>query len=93
VAEGLRELLVHQALALLPVAGVEAGRAHRDPDLAGPRMRIGQIHDLEDLRAAEPAEADCLHIRSDLTQSRVLAVRVRFPQVLRENVPTSEVHT
>ena len=61
VAQGLRELLVHQALALLPVARVDACRAHRDPDLAGTRMRIGQIHDLEDLRAPEPAETDCLH--------------------------------
>jgi hypothetical protein len=46
VAHGLRELPVHQALALLPVARVDAGRAHRDPDLAGTRMRIGEIHDL-----------------------------------------------
>ena len=61
VAQGLRELLVHQALALLPVARVDACRAHRDPDLAGTRMRIGQIHDLENLRAPELAEADCLH--------------------------------
>ena len=61
VAHGLRELPIHQALALLPVARVDAGRAHRDPDLAGTRMRIGEIHDLEDLRAPEPAETDCLH--------------------------------
>ena len=43
VAQGLRELLVHQALALLPVARVDACRAHRDPDLAGTRMRIGRF--------------------------------------------------
>ena len=61
VAHGLRELRIHQALALLPVARVDAGRAHRDPDLAGTRMRIGEIHDLEDLRAPELAETDCLH--------------------------------
>src|SRR5262249_16705873 len=46
---------------LLPVARVDAGRAHGNPDLAGTRMRIGEIHDLEDLRAPEPAETDCLH--------------------------------
>ena len=71
VAHGLRELRIHQALALLPVARVHAGRAHRDPDLAGTRMRIGQIHDLEDLRAPEPAETGCLHhsLRSRLRGS------------------------
>jgi hypothetical protein len=61
VTQGLRELVVHQTFALLPVARVNTGRAHRDPDLAGTRMRIGQIHDLENLRASELAEADCLH--------------------------------
>ena len=60
VAQGLRELPVHQALALLPVARVDAGRAHRNPDLAGTRMRIGEIHDLKHLRAPELAETDCL---------------------------------
>src|SRR6185312_13762706 len=69
VAHGLRELRIHQALALLPVTRVHADRAHRDPDLAGTGMRIGQIHDLEDLRAPEPAETGCLHhwLRSRLT--------------------------
>src|SRR6185312_3822925 len=69
VAHGLRELRIHQALALLPVARVDAGRAYRDPDLARTRMRIGEIHDLEDLRAPEPAETDCLHhsLRSRLS--------------------------
>jgi hypothetical protein len=33
VAHGLRQFLVHQALAFLPVARVDAGRANRDPDL------------------------------------------------------------
>src|SRR5271165_2254528 len=61
VAHGLRELPVHQALALLPVARVDTGRADRDPDLAGTRMRIGEIHDLQDLRPTEPAEPDCHH--------------------------------
>ncbi len=77
VAHGLREFLIHQAPALLPVARVDAGRAHRDPDLAGTRMRIGQVHDLEDLRAAELAETDCLHhsLRSRLRVSRSLRVR------------------
>ena len=40
---------------------VDAGRVHRNPDLAGTRMRIGEIHDLEDLRPPEPVETDCLH--------------------------------
>jgi hypothetical protein len=60
VAHGLRELRIHQALALLPVARVDPGRTHRNPDLARTRMRIGEIHDLEHLRAAELAEPDCL---------------------------------
>jgi hypothetical protein len=61
VAHGLRQLPIHRALALLPVARVDAGRAHRNPDLAGTRMRIGELHDLEDLRAPEPIETDRLH--------------------------------
>jgi hypothetical protein len=57
----LRELPAHQALAQLPVGRIDAGRVHRDPDLAGPRVRIRKIHDFEDLRAPELAIADCLH--------------------------------
>ena len=49
VAQGLREPLIHQALALLAVARVDTGCAHRNPDLTGARMRIGKIHNLEDL--------------------------------------------
>src|SRR5689334_8081616 len=77
VGQGLRELPIHQALALLPVARVDAGRAHRNPDLAGTRMRIGEIHDLEDLRVPEPAEADRLQhsLRSLFRVSRLLCVR------------------
>jgi hypothetical protein len=36
--------------------GERVDRAHRNADLAGPRMRIGEIHDLEDLGATELAE-------------------------------------
>ncbi len=61
VAHGLGQLPVHKALALLPVARVDPGCPHRDPDLAGTRVRIREIHDLEDLRAPEPVEPDCLH--------------------------------
>ena len=61
VSQGLWELLVHQSVALLPIARVDAGGADRDPHLAGTRMRVGQLDDLEHFRAAEPAEADCLH--------------------------------
>ena len=61
VAQGLRQLSIHQALALLPVARVDAGRADRNPDLAGARMRIGEIHDLKHLRTPELAETGCLH--------------------------------
>ena len=61
VAHGLRQFPIHHALALLPVARVDASRAHRDPDLAGTGMRIGEIHDLKDLRPAELIETDCLH--------------------------------
>jgi hypothetical protein len=61
VAHGLRQFLVHQARALLPVARVDAGRADRDPHLAGTWMRVGQLHDLKDLRAPELAEPGCLH--------------------------------
>src|SRR5215472_15036868 len=77
VAQGLRELPIHQALALLPVARVDAGRAHRNPDLAGTRVRIGEIHDLEDLRAPELVEPGCLHhsLRSRLRASRLRRVR------------------
>jgi hypothetical protein len=77
VAHGLRELGIHQALALLPVTRVDAGRSHRDPDLARTRMRLGQIRDLEDLRAPELAETDCLHhlLRSRLRASRSPRVR------------------
>jgi hypothetical protein len=77
VTHGLRELLIHQALALLPVARVDAGRAHRNPDHAGTRMRIGEIHDLEDLRAPELAETDCLH---HSLRSRLRASRLRVPR-------------
>jgi hypothetical protein len=72
VAYGLRELPVHQARALLPVARVDASRAHRNPDLAGTRMRIGEIDDLKDLEAPELAETDCLQhsLRSRLSVSR-----------------------
>jgi hypothetical protein len=61
VAHRLRQLGIHQALALLRVAHADAGGAHRDPDLTGTRTRIGEIHDLQHLRAPEPAETDCLH--------------------------------
>ncbi len=61
IPQRLRELLVHQARTLLAVARVDAGRAHGNPDLPGPGVRVGKIHDLEDLRATEPAEAGCLH--------------------------------
>ena len=61
VAHRLRELLIHQAPALLPIAGVDAGRPDRDTDLPGTRMRFGEIHDLEDLWAAELAEPGGLH--------------------------------
>src|SRR6185312_1405510 len=76
VAQSLRELPIHQAPALLPVARVDAGRAHRNPDLAGTRMRIGEIHDLQDLRPPEPAEEGCLHhsLRSGSRVSRWLRV-------------------
>jgi hypothetical protein len=40
---------------------IDAGRVRRDPDLAGPGLRIRKIHDLKDLRDPELAEADCLH--------------------------------
>src|SRR5262249_8669093 len=63
VAHGLRELAVHEPLALLPVARVDAGRAYRDANLAGSRMRIREVNDLEDLRAPEAAEAGCPHQR------------------------------
>ena len=53
VAQGLRELPAHQAPALLPVTRIDTRRAHRNPDLAGTRMRIREIHHLEDLRAPE----------------------------------------
>ena len=39
--------------ALLPVTRIDTRRAHRNPDLARPRMRIREIHHLEDLRAPE----------------------------------------
>jgi hypothetical protein len=54
-----------------------AGRAHRNPDLAGTRMRIGKIHDLENLRAPELAETHCPQhwLRSRLKVSRLLRVR------------------
>ena len=52
---------IHEAPALLPVARVDAGRAHRNPNLAGARMWIGKVHDLEDLRTPELLETDCLH--------------------------------
>ena len=57
----LRELPAMQALAQLPVGRIDADRAHRDPDMAGPRVRVRKIHDLEDLRAPELAVAGCLH--------------------------------
>jgi hypothetical protein len=60
-ARRLRELPAHQALAQLPVGRVDAGGVHRDPDLPGPRVWVGKVHDLEDLRASELAVADCLH--------------------------------
>ena len=44
-----------------PSRRVDAGRAHDDPDLAGTRVRVGEIHDLEDLGATEPAELGCFH--------------------------------
>ena len=71
----LRELSAHQALAYLPVGGIDTGRMDRDPDLAGPRVRIRKIHDLLELRAPELAEAGsfivCLHpIRGGSASSR-----------------------
>jgi hypothetical protein len=48
VAQGLRQFLVHQALALLPVARVDPGRAHRDPD-------IGHLCAAIDLPEPEPS--------------------------------------
>src|SRR6185437_4346581 len=32
-----------------------------DADLSGPGTGIGQVDELKDLRAAEPAEPNCLH--------------------------------
>ena len=52
---------VHLAAAQGNVGGADADRAHDDPDLAGSRVRVGQIHDLEDLGSAEPVEPSCLH--------------------------------
>jgi hypothetical protein len=75
MAHGLGELPIHQAFALLPVARVDPGRAHHNPDLAGTRMRIGEIHDPQDLRAPELIETDCLQpsLRSRPRVSRLLA--------------------
>lgn len=73
----LRKLPAHQAPAQLPVGRIDTGRVHRDPDLAGPSVRIRKIHDLEHLRAPEPAVAGCLITRSDLDPgvSRLLRAR------------------
>ena len=65
VPHGLRELRIHQALALPPVARVHAAARTAIQDLAGTRMRIGQIHDLEDLRCNRLKRA-AFTIRSDL---------------------------
>ena len=48
-------------LRALPVARVHAGGTHRDPYLAGARVRIRKIHDLEDLRTPGPTEPGCPH--------------------------------
>jgi hypothetical protein len=51
-------------------------------------MRIGEIHDLQDLRPPEPAEADCLHhsFRSRLRVSRLLRVRESASLALSPNM-------
>ena len=54
-------MMVHQALPLLPIAGVDPGGANPDADLSGAGVRIGKVNDLEDLWAAEPAELCCPH--------------------------------
>jgi hypothetical protein len=74
VAEGLRELGIHQAPALLPVAQANTGGAHCNPDLTGTWLGIGKIDNLQDLRAPEPAETDDLHHRS---AARFLPRRIR----------------
>jgi hypothetical protein len=59
----LRELGTERerARAELGIGGADAGRAHPDAHLAGAGMRVGQVDDVQDLGAAEPAELGCLH--------------------------------
>src|SRR4051812_44886355 len=78
VAQSLRELGIHQALALLPVAQADASGAHRNPHLVGTWMRLGEIDDLQDFRAPELAEASGLH-HSYRSQGLADAVPVRLP--------------
>ncbi len=88
VANGLRELRIHQPLALLPVARVDAGGTDRDPDLARTRMRIGEIHDLEDLRTPKPAETNRLH---HLLRSRPELPSLRSDRRWRSAFPTDRM--
>src|SRR6185312_12950622 len=69
--QSLRELGIHQTLALLPVARADAGCAHRNPHLPGTWMRIGELDDLQDFRAPELAETGCLHHSLDLKDCQI----------------------
>jgi hypothetical protein len=64
VAAGrLRELRAerHRARTQFPVGPADAGRADRDPDLAGTGMRVGQVYDPQDLGASVLVELCCFH--------------------------------
>ena len=50
-----------QTAAQLAIGRIDAGRVHDDPDLSGTGMRVGKIHDLEDLGTSESAELRCFH--------------------------------
>jgi hypothetical protein len=50
-----------QATPQLRIGRADPCRMHDDSDLSGTGMRVGKIHDLEDLRTSEPAELYCFH--------------------------------
>ncbi len=73
-----------QAAAQLAIGRIDAGRVHDDPDLSGTGMRVGKIHDLEDLGTSEPAELRCFH---ELLLEDIIANAVRFTRPSRSRPP------
>jgi hypothetical protein len=56
-----RRAEAQQTAAQLAICLIDAGRMHNDPNLSGTRIRIGKIHNLEDIGTSEPTELRCFH--------------------------------